>query len=219
MEEFRTEEEQVAAIKNWWKENGNSVLIAVGLALAIIFGWKAYQSNVLQSKTEASMLYDQLLAASTNAQSRPEGEASGVAYLAGELKSKFTDTEYGIYAALFLAKDAVEAGDLELAKQELQWVVANTEDTSLTIIANGRLARILSEQGEHESALALLEAADATFDSEYLELHGDIKLRMGDKEGAIEAYKKAYALIKSEPQVQPLLSVKLADLGVASDTL
>lgn len=38
--EHRTEEEQVAALKQWWKDNGNSLIIGVGLALAVVFGWK-----------------------------------------------------------------------------------------------------------------------------------------------------------------------------------
>lgn len=217
MEELRTEEEQIAAIKNWWKENGNSILIAIGLALAIVFGWKAYQNNALQNKAEASAMYDQLLTAAT----RPQlaGEASSVSYLADALKAKFSDTEYGIYAALFLAKEAVNADDLELAKTELNWVLSNTDDTSLVHVINGRLARILSQQGDQEGALALLHATDSAFDSEYLELQGDIKLRAKDEAGAVDAYKKAFALVKSEPQVQPLLAIKLADLGVSIDSL
>jgi len=36
--EHRTEEEQVAALKQWWNDNGNSLIIGVGLALALVFG-------------------------------------------------------------------------------------------------------------------------------------------------------------------------------------
>jgi predicted negative regulator of RcsB-dependent stress response len=39
VDDIKTEEEQIAAIKNWWKENGNSLLMAVVAAIAIIFGW------------------------------------------------------------------------------------------------------------------------------------------------------------------------------------
>ena len=41
MAEMRTEEETVQAIKDWWKKNGSSLLIGVGAALAIVFGWQA----------------------------------------------------------------------------------------------------------------------------------------------------------------------------------
>ena len=45
MAELRTEEEQVQAIKDWWKNNGSSLLIGIGAALAIVFGWQAWQNH------------------------------------------------------------------------------------------------------------------------------------------------------------------------------
>ena len=40
---MRTEEEQVAAIKSWWKENGKSLVLTVAGVLAGVFGWKAWK--------------------------------------------------------------------------------------------------------------------------------------------------------------------------------
>lgn len=219
MAELRTEEEQIAAIKEWWKNNGNSILIAIAGAIAIAFGWKAYQSSVLEAKSEASAMYEQLLAAATNVQIAGVNESNGVEYLAGELKDKFDGTEYAIFASLFLAKEKAQAGDLEAAKSELNWALANTEDTRTQDIVSGRLARINSALGEHEAALALLTAKNEDFKSDFLEIEGDIKLRMGQKEAAVEAYKAAYALVQNSPQVQPLLAVKLANLGVDVEEL
>lgn len=218
MENLRTEEEQIAALKNWWKENGNSLLIGIGAALFILFGWKAYQNSVIDGKTEASLLYQQLI--TSVAQPGIEADdTSSVSYLAGELKENFSDTEYGIYAALFLAKEAVNADELESAITELEWVKQNTEDARLHSIVNGRIARVLSAQGKHDDALALLDTTDPVFAASYLEITGDIKKRQGDAEGAIEAYKEAFQLVKETPQVQPLLGVKLSDLGVNPESL
>ena len=38
MDIHRTEEEQVEAIKTWWKANGTSVIVGVVLGVAVIFG-------------------------------------------------------------------------------------------------------------------------------------------------------------------------------------
>ena len=65
MTELKTEEEQIAALKKWWSDNGKSLLIGIGVALAIVFGWKAYQNNLIQTKAEASSLYQQLIAEAT----------------------------------------------------------------------------------------------------------------------------------------------------------
>lgn len=219
MNDFNTEEEQIAALKNWWKENGSSLLIGLGVALAVVFGWKAYQASVVQQKTEASLMYQQLVEAATQSSfDEPDDEAT-VTYLAKQLKTKFDDTEYALYAALFLAKESVAQDDLESAKAELNWVIATSDDSRIQQITKGRLARILAAEGNYEQAIALLEASDEAFKPGYLEILGDIHMRSGDKAAAIESYKKAYVLIKDQPQAQPLLAVKLSDLGILPDTL
>lgn len=219
MTELRTEEEQIAAIKDWWKENGQSVIIAIVAAVAVIFGWKAYQSSQIAAKTEASSLYEQLLAAATDVQIIGSEENSGTAYLAQQLKDEFSDTEYGIYAALFLAKEAVKSADLEKAIDELNWVKEQTEDSRIIDTVNGRLARVLSSQGQHDAALALLTPANQQFESSFLEIKGDILLRQGKEDEAIDVYQSAYKLLEGQPQRQPLLSAKLANLGVMTELL
>lgn len=218
MTELRTEEEQIAAIKRWWAENGRSLLIGIGLALAIVFGWKAYQNSVIQTNTEASGLYQQLITEATKNNFDNE-DANTLAYLANELKTKFESSEYAIFAAMFLAKDAVEKKNYEEAKTELNWILSKTEDARIQHIVKGRLARILSAEGQHEEALAMLDASLSQFEPAYLELKGDINKRLGNTEQAIEAYQTAYQLIKDKPQTLPLLAVKLSDLGVNPETL
>ena len=185
MTELRTEEEQIAALKQWWNDNGKSLLIGISLALVIVFGWKAYQNSVIQTKSEASALYQQLIAEAT--------------------KNKLDNEE--------------ESKDYELASSELNWVLSHSDDQRIQHIIKGRLARILSEQGNHQGALDMLNASLSQFEPSYFELIGDIKSRMGEQEAAIDAYKSAYALIKEKPQAQPLLAVKLSDLGVNPETL
>ena len=219
MNDFSTEEEQVAALKKWWKDNGNSLLIGVGVALAIAFGWKAYQGGVIEDKTQASFMYQQLITAATQTSFEEAEEAQTVSYLASDLKNKYSDSEYAIYAAMFIAKESVEANDLETAKVELNWILANTDDSRIMHIVKGRIARILSAEDKHDEALAMLNADDSDFEASYLEIKGDIKQRTGDRAAAIEAYKSAFELVKDSPQAQPLLAVKLSNLGINPETL
>jgi len=217
--DYSTEEEQIAAIKNWWNNNGNTLLIGIGLALIIVFGWKAYQNSVVESKTEASMLYQQMISAATTTDLSVPEEGSTVSYLAKELKNKFSDSEYAIYAAMFIAKENVADAKYDEAKNEFNWILDNTEDQRIVHIVNGRLARIYSIQGDNETALTLLTATDPAFEASYQEIIGDIKIRSSEKQAAIDAYTKAYQLIKSNPQALPLLAVKLSNLGVDPETL
>ena len=43
MEVYETEEQQVEAVKKWWKENGVSLIVGVVMGLSAIAGWKYYQ--------------------------------------------------------------------------------------------------------------------------------------------------------------------------------
>ncbi|MCH2157846.1 MAG: tetratricopeptide repeat protein [Oleiphilaceae bacterium] len=217
MDEFKTEEEQIAAIKNWWKNNGSSVLLAVVAALAIVFGYRAWQNNVEHDKATASALYQQLVSIST--QQAGLGDDQSASFIANELKEKFTDSEYARFAALFLAKQAVTAKDYDTALAELDFVLESNEDPRTIHIVNARKARILSAKGEYEAAHALLDASDEAFAPAYLEIKGDIYILQGDRESAKESYLAAFDMVKDAPQRAPLLGVKLSDLGVDTQSL
>ena len=53
MEQYRTEEEQVEALKKWWEENGRSTIVAVIVALGLGF---ACSSGSDKSDTDAGTL-------------------------------------------------------------------------------------------------------------------------------------------------------------------
>lgn len=102
MDYERTEEEQIAALKRWWSENGNSLIIGIALALAAIFGWQAWQQQVLNTKYEASSLYQQILdAASVQSIEAKEKNLATVRLLGEKLKSDYSSSEYAKFAALF----------------------------------------------------------------------------------------------------------------------
>ena len=62
MAELRSEEEQLDAIKRWWKSNGTSLIIGVVVAAAGVFAWKAWQNYQDSQAEAASAQYQQLLA-------------------------------------------------------------------------------------------------------------------------------------------------------------
>ena len=73
MAELRTEEEQVQALKNWWNENGKSLLLWIAVALAAVFGWKGWQQQQAVEAENASVLYQNLLDATVSALG-PQGD-------------------------------------------------------------------------------------------------------------------------------------------------
>lgn len=216
MAELRTEEEQVQAIKDWWKKNGSSLLIGVGAALAIVFGWQAWQNHEAQQRTEAANQFASLL----NAFGDQTDETSGdtVAFVAKTLREDYTDSAYAVYGNLILARQQLMDGEPEAAIESLNWALEKTGDQqALTLVVRSRLARAQFDAGQYDEALATIDgAAEAdSFDAIFSELRGDILLAQGDRDGARDAYLAARE--QSQQGRSGILELKLSDLGVGED--
>jgi predicted negative regulator of RcsB-dependent stress response len=103
---MQTEEEQIAQFRDWWQRNGKPMLTGGALALAVVFGWQAWQKYETNQAQGASIVYQQLLETALNPSGTPD--SAKVAELAGKLKSDFGGTHYAQYGSLFVAKVAVE---------------------------------------------------------------------------------------------------------------
>ncbi|MGB5607271.1 MAG: tetratricopeptide repeat protein, partial [Gammaproteobacteria bacterium] len=117
MDTLTTEEQQIAALKTWWKENGTSIVTGVILGLAVLFGakaWFAYQDRMAET---ASLVYSGMMAGLES------GDAEIVDEKAALLIADYGSTPYAAMAALALAKTRLEEGALEAARAHLQWVL------------------------------------------------------------------------------------------------
>lgn len=209
MEIHRTEEEQVEAIKNWWKENGTSVVIGVALGIAAIFGvryWFDYQKAQAQ---QASALYAEVLASMASDKQKSDS-------LASEIATNYSSTPYASLTALSLAKVKVEDKDYQGAQAYLQWVLDNGTDEGFQHVARIRLARLFIQQKMLDEAEKLIKGiSSAGFDTEYAELRGDIFLSNGKLTQAEENYRLAQAGLQPSSQRSQFLQMKIDDLVVA----
>ena len=213
MAELRTEEEQLQAIKDWWKKNGSSLLIGIGAALAIVFGWQAWQNHQASQRAEAANQF----AALQSAFSAGDDQET-VEFVAETLRNEHSSSAYAIYGNLVLARQQMMAqNDPQAAAESLNWALEKAADyPALSLVIRNRLARAQFAAGNHEAALSTLdEAATAEgFDAIFSELRGDIRLAMGDRDAAREAYLAAREL---GVQNNSILELKLSDLGVGGD--
>ena len=209
MEIYQTEEEQVEALKKWWKENGNSVIFGVVLGLAAIFGWREWQDYNIEQSASASMLYQQMVTASR------ENNAKTVREKAKEITTAYENTAYAVFARLALAKIAVTNGELDAAAGDLQWALDNTSQDSLRHVISLRLARVLIAQGKLNKASAVLDTNSdkGEFSVSYQELKADM-LRLENKvDAARDAYQQALSMAQASGQVTTIIEMKLDDLG------
>ncbi|HEH9398709.1 TPA: tetratricopeptide repeat protein [Aeromonas sobria] len=184
MEVYTTEEQQVEVIKEWWKENGTSVIAGTVIGLVGLFGWRYYNQHQQESMEASSQAYNQAI------EQLVKADAAGFEQAQQFVTANKGDS-YGELAALQLAAAAVKAGKLDLAAEQLT-LVATSGDESIRPIAALRLARVLNDQGKADEALAKLGAITSdAFKAQVAEVRGDILQKQGKSEEARDAYQAA----------------------------
>ena len=207
MDEFESEDQQIEAIKKWWKENGASLILGLGIGVAALLGWREYLSYQTGHSAEASDLYQAVQAQVVN--NRLDDAHIQKADL---IRSDYSDTPYAALVSMAQAKFEYEQGDLESALMHLRWASDNSAEPDVQHVANLRLARILIAQSNYDDAEAVLSAAyPAGFTSGYEELKGDLYAARGETAQARVAYDKA--INAAEGNASRWLILKRQDLG------
>ena len=180
------EQEQLATLKGWWKDNGTSVLVvlaAVAIALAGWLGWRNWQAGQAQ---QAAALYDSLHKALQS------NDAKSVRDAGGSLVEGFPRTLYASMGALASARFHIERGDPKSARAQLQWVVERSSSDELRELARLRLAGVLLDEKVYDEALVQLEAKHApAMAAQYAALKGDVLVAKGNAAEAKAAYRLA----------------------------
>ncbi|MGD8587944.1 MAG: tetratricopeptide repeat protein [Chromatiales bacterium] len=207
MKVYQTEEEQVEAIKKWWKENGTSVVAGLVIGLGAVFGWQAWNSYQDRMGREASVAFYQML----NAVDRTNNELANKQ--AELLRTDYPSTSYAVLAAMTQARLKVEAGDMAAASAQLDWAMQNAGDESLKTLARLNLARIKLNDGDLEAASELAKVEEGGFAGDFAELRGDIAVAKQELSAARDAYAQALALNVGNPE---LVQMKLDDIAIAT---
>jgi predicted negative regulator of RcsB-dependent stress response len=204
------EQEQLATLKDWWKQYGNLltwVLIVVLGAYSAWTGWKYYQRN---QSTQAAQLYDELQ------KTVAAKDSAKVQRIAADMQDKFGKTLYAEMSSLAAAKAAFEANDLKAAKAQLQWVIDQGRDEEYRALARVRLAGILLDEKAYDDGLKLLAGEfPARFSGIVADRKGDLMVAQGKTAEARAAYQ--LALDKTDPQdpARQLIQLKLEAIGGA----
>ena len=203
------EQERIAELKAWWEDNRWIVLgavVAAFVAFAAYRGWVYW--NARQAEDAAAMYKP--VAEATKAK-----DAKKIPEAAQALIDKHPGSYYASEAALVIAKNAFEAGNLEEARKRLEWVMANGVEEHRGV-ARMRLAAILLEQKKYDEALKDLDAGkDDAFIPLAADLRGDIMLAQGRVDEARAAYKLAIDKAGPRNPVKSIAETKLNALGGA----
>ena len=210
MADHLQEEEQLEAISQWWQENRASIIALVMLTFGGTFGWAQYEDYTNEKAVAAANTYDDLL------QGRESGEsAEEMALISAGLRETHDGGAFAAFASLQVAAAAVEAGDLVLARDELESVMATIElDSTLGQLVQLRLARVMAASGGEATAVAILEQGSSSFPASYAQALGDIHLAAGRESEALMAYQSAQTESLALGGQRGLVDLKVSGLSL-----
>lgn len=213
MDVYTTEDEQVEALKKWWKENWLSLVGGVLIGVGILAGWKYWTDTKHHHAEAASIEYETMM------QAMAQNKTQEIEARANMLLTTFADTPYASFAALTMAKVKADANDLVAAKSNLRWAIENSPQEEVKHEALIRLARVYLAEKNYDDALSQLEMVKSdSYKIVVEELKGDIYVAKGDTENARTAYSMALAQLdlsadNASSRLRNFLQMKLDDLG------
>ena len=135
---------------------------------------------------------------------------------AADMKDKFGRTTYAQMAGLIASRASFDAGDLKVAKEQLEWVANNAIDDEYKAIAKLRLAGVLLDEKAYDEGLKLVAGEyPESFAAMAADRKGDILVAQEKIDEARVAYQ--LALDKSDPKDpgRQLIQIKLDGIGGA----
>lgn len=216
-----TEEEQIEALKRWWKAYGTTTVIAILIASAGFFGWNQYKSHLAEKASEGSVRYQQFLLAVEKLEEEPASESAQARMqaLGSDILDDYSDSLYADFVRLHNARQALDQDDLARARTLLEEVGSNSKNESVKELAQLRLARVIAAQGETEAALSMLESVPSdAFAALYAEARGDILSMENRLTEARTAYQSALQAMQDPVSIQRnLVQMKIDNTLTAAD--
>ena len=179
------EEQEINQLKDWWKENGKTIIVAFILGVGGMFGWRYWQAHQAEQIAQASAQYDALI---YSAQQDEQAKKANIEQFV-QANSK---TTYAVFALLDEAKKATEKQDFAAAEVNLNQALTQSQDEVLTYIVALRLSAVQFQLGQLDNALTTLnQVKGESFSARKALLTGDIQVAKGDKVAAKNSFEQA----------------------------
>lgn len=179
------EEQEINQLKDWWKENGKTIIVAFILGVGGMFGWRYWQAHQAEQIAQASAQYDALI---YSAQQDEQAKKANIEQFVQD-NSK---TAYAVFALLDEAKKETEKQDFAAAEVNLNQALTQSQDEVLTSIVALRLSAVQFQLGQLDNALTTLnQVKGESFNARKAILTGDIQIAKGDKVAAKNSFEQA----------------------------
>ncbi|HHF5019589.1 TPA: YfgM family protein [Haemophilus influenzae] len=179
------EEQEINQLKEWWKENGKTIIVSFILGVGGMFGWRYWQAHQAEQIAQASAQYDALI---NSVQQDEQAKKANIEQFV-QANSK---TAYAVFALLDEAKKATEKQDFSAAEANLNQALTQSQDEVLTSIVALRLSAVQFQLGQLDNALSTLnQVKGESFNARKAILTGDIQIAKGDKVAAKNSFEQA----------------------------
>lgn len=179
------EEQEINQLKDWWKENGKTIIVAFILGVGGMFGWRYWQAHQAEQIAQASAQYDALI---YSAQQDEQAKKANIE----QFVQANNKTAYAVFALLDEAKKATEKQDFAAAEVNLNQALTQSQDEVLTSIVALRLSAVQFQLGQLDNALTTLnQVKGESFNARKAILTGDIQVAKGDKVAAKNSFEQA----------------------------
>ncbi|MDE2147590.1 MAG: tetratricopeptide repeat protein [Burkholderiales bacterium] len=204
------EQEQLDALKAFWKQQGSLITWTVVLVLGALAAWNGWQYWQGSQASRAADMFEQL----------DKAAGAGNAELAGrifdELRSRYPRTAWAEQGALTVSQVELARGRSDAARAALGWLGEHAVEPEMRTVARLRLAAVQADAGQYAEVLKTLDGADApTFAALVEDRRGDALLALGRKDAARTAYQAAYQAMDERQLYRRLVEAKLMALGAA----
>jgi len=202
------EQEQLDALKAFWKQYGNLITWVLILALGGFAAWNGWNWWQRDQAAKAGAMFEELDRAMV------AGDADKAGRVFNDLKERYPRTAFAQQGGLAAAKLQFDKGQADAAKATLTWLAANATDDEYRTLARLRLAGLLLEAKQYDQALAqLADAKSPTFEALVADRRGDVLLAQGKRDEARAAFETAWAAMDDKLDYRRLVEAKLVSLG------
>jgi len=204
------EQEQLDALKSFWKQYGNLITWTLILVLGAFAAWNGWNYWQRDKAVKAGAMYDAL------EQAAKAGDVERAGRVFADLKQNYPGTAFAQQGGLTAAKAQFGAGQADAAQASLQWVADNAVETEYRTIARLRLAAVLAAAKKYDEALKQLDGPTATgFEALVADRRGDVLAAAGKNDEARAAYQAAWKAMDDKIDYRRLIDAKLTALGAA----
>ncbi len=193
------EQEKLDAIRAWWDRYGTLCIALAFVVVASIAGWRGWQWYQDHKANQAMGYFEAL---ERSAAQQGDDAVTRIRAAADTLRTDFPDSGYASRAALIAAQALAQRGELDAARQQLEWLVARKQDPAFAELARLRLAGVLLQQSQYDQALSQLAQPSAAFEGLFADRRGDIFSAQGKKAEARQAWEQALKALGADPASQ-----------------